>query len=445
MPPDEDDQTDATLSKRLAFLRDQDWRRLQLLLIEAGILERRCDGTMHVHVERTVAVLALTAFHDVMKVEALLPRVDAAVAPGGYNGFKVGDTINDHDVALGYVLTYHGNALPSFASLPPAQQKSVRFTQSKMSFNHGWLVQAEAPPKALFGTFKSVIAAGGAAAADVAFYFVHWLTDLAGAEPTPWEGSEKFVLKFPHAVLGSFIKSFSVVNELAHRSETEVFESYLESAWASLPAPLGSTNTPTGEDAIALMRLVVQAQTAEKQRAVVEAFRRLHDDDRRILAEEMARTGATDQEYARSKARKKGGPAILVYYSPAFVRSLSPRDADEALRLLAEVYRRSRILWPLMPASENGSDGSSSSSSSSTVMVRIDQIKELRLDEVQNVYGCGESWLLAKKNDLEAVVERHPLDHMSELLKTGVQKSPLREPGGCSLAVCIHAVHIRHE
>lgn len=37
---------------------------------------------------------------------------------------------------------------------------------------------------------------------------MHWLTDLAGAVPTPLEGSEKFVLQFPRPVLGSFIKSF---------------------------------------------------------------------------------------------------------------------------------------------------------------------------------------------------------------------------------------------
>ena len=103
--------------------------------------------------------------------------------------------INDHDLALGYVLEFFSDSLPSFAALPEAQKKSVRFTQSKMSFNHGWLVQAEAPPMALFGKFKEVILKESVRDADVAFYFVHWLTDLAGAEPTPLEGSEKFVLK----------------------------------------------------------------------------------------------------------------------------------------------------------------------------------------------------------------------------------------------------------
>ena len=39
--------------------------------------------------------------HDIMKVEALLPKVDAKHGP--YEGFKEGVVINDHDVALGYV------------------------------------------------------------------------------------------------------------------------------------------------------------------------------------------------------------------------------------------------------------------------------------------------------------------------------------------------------
>ena len=163
-----------------------------------------------------MALLALTAIHDVMKVEALLPRVTAE--HHDYNGFKAGDVINDHDIALGYVLEFFSDSLPSFSALPADQQRSVRFTQGKMAFNHGWLVQAEAPPSALFSKFKSIIEAGGAEPADVAFYFAHWLTDLAGAVPTPLEGSEKFVLQFPLPVLASFIRSFGVINELAAKS-----------------------------------------------------------------------------------------------------------------------------------------------------------------------------------------------------------------------------------
>ena len=176
------------------------------------------EGGVAVNAERTMAMISLTVIHDVMKVEAILPLVSAEHAP--YQGFKEDDRINDHDQALGYVLDYYSAHLPSFEILSSHDQRTVRFTQSKMGFNHGWLVQGEAPPSPLFAKFKEVMLTEHVAPADVAFYFVHWLTDLAGAEPSPLGGAEKFVLKFPHAVLDSFIRSFAVLNELAVQSET---------------------------------------------------------------------------------------------------------------------------------------------------------------------------------------------------------------------------------
>ena len=98
------------------------------------------------------------------------------------------------------------------------------------------------------------------------------------------------MLKFPHPVLGSFIGSFGVINELAVHSETAVFEAYLVNCWQSirphvtlagdLPAGLGGGGgVPVGDAAIALMRLAVQAQVADKQQALVDAFGRLSRDD----------------------------------------------------------------------------------------------------------------------------------------------------------------------
>eukprot|EP00429_Kryptoperidinium_foliaceum_P024325 CAMPEP_0176149674 /NCGR_PEP_ID=MMETSP0120_2-20121206/76378_1 /TAXON_ID=160619 /ORGANISM="Kryptoperidinium foliaceum, Strain CCMP 1326" /LENGTH=52 /DNA_ID=CAMNT_0017486489 /DNA_START=8 /DNA_END=163 /DNA_ORIENTATION=+ len=49
----------------------------------------------------------------------------------------------------------------------------------------GWLVQAEAPPGALLSTLRARVLAGKASQQDLAFYFVHWFTDFAGAVPTP--------------------------------------------------------------------------------------------------------------------------------------------------------------------------------------------------------------------------------------------------------------------
>ena len=160
-----------------------------------------------------------------MKVQALLPVVTAEHAP--YENFKAGDVINDHDIALAYVLDHCPEVLPSCAAQSADDQRTIRFTQSKMGFNHGWLVQGEAPPSPLFAKFKEVMMSESVQPTDVAFYFVHWLTDLAGAEPSPLGGAEKFVLKFPHAVLDSFIRSFAVLNELAVKNEMQVMEEYL--------------------------------------------------------------------------------------------------------------------------------------------------------------------------------------------------------------------------
>ena len=206
--------------KRLRFKQTIAWGQLHRLMVDDGLLVANADGSCTVAVERAAAMLCLTAIHDIMKLEALLPVVCKEHAP--YRGRAAGERIVDHDEALGYVLDHDGAALPCFSALSAAQQKPIRFTQSKMGFNHGWLVQAEAPPGALFSKFKECIETDDVHAEDIAFYFVHWLTDLAGAEATPLHGAEKFVVKFPHSVLASFIRSFSIVQRLAHTTESEL-------------------------------------------------------------------------------------------------------------------------------------------------------------------------------------------------------------------------------
>ena len=69
----------------------------------------------------------------------MLPCVAAEHAP--FKGFAAGDVINDHDLALFYVLEHYGALLPSFVSLPAEQQRSVAFTQCNMSFNQKWLLR----------------------------------------------------------------------------------------------------------------------------------------------------------------------------------------------------------------------------------------------------------------------------------------------------------------
>merc|ERR1719436_856017 len=112
--------------------------------------------------DRTLAMLVLTAIHDIMKTVQLLPTVSRKHVNGSFRGYKVGEVINDHDAALAYVLEFCPSALPSFAALPKEQQESVKFTQSQMEYNMGWLVQAEAPAGALFKKFKEIVSGGHA-------------------------------------------------------------------------------------------------------------------------------------------------------------------------------------------------------------------------------------------------------------------------------------------
>ena len=64
----------------------------------------------------------------------------------------------------------------------------------------------------------------------------------------------------------------------------------------------------------------LQVQSDSAGRQVLDAFSLLSEEDQRVLAFEMALTGLAGQTYAHGSAAV-GGPAFLVYYSPAFLRS----------------------------------------------------------------------------------------------------------------------------
>ncbi|CAK9001114.1 unnamed protein product [Durusdinium trenchii] len=261
----------AEYKKRKLFYEKTDWAAIEALFVlgpsasvGAGLLHKA--GGAH-DIDRTLAMLVLMTIHDVMKLDILRPTVGC----GEFSGYRNGEPIGDHDLALSYVpwpgdvLDRCPQALPSFAGLAPAMQESIKFTHCKLDYNMGWLVQAEAPPGALFKAFRQVVLAGAASdrksASDIAFYFVHWFSDLAGAEAFPLQGCEKFVLKFPLHVLSSFIDSFAVVWNLGPKTETEVFEDYLVWRWNHMSTKMGTT--PSGTGAIAKMRLVGVAQSGQ--------------------------------------------------------------------------------------------------------------------------------------------------------------------------------------
>jgi len=336
------------------------------------------------------AFLVLTAVHDVMKNPLLLPTVQRKHAP--YHGISEGSKICDHDLALTYIMEHFSGLLPSFHGLEPSKRAPVFFSQGKMGFNNGWLVQGEAPPGALFSTFKEMITLGGASEADISFYFAHWLTDLAGAEAfglRPWPGSEKFVLKFPMEVLLAFLDSFTYVDNLVENSEVQVMEEYLRDRWHTLGPP--AKVVPEG-CIIAAMRLALMAQGFEP--AAMDALRQLPASDRNVLAAELARTGLRQQfvgapAEVRSQPR---GPALLIYYAPGLIQKAGAPHVGEALQILAALCRAARRLFPLDAAPHLVER---------TVVVRIEAMKVLSPPEIR----AAGTWLLRATTAEYAVAE----------------------------------------
>jgi hypothetical protein len=395
--------------KRAIFHREGNWTHFRRLLLDAELIKEDKKGKVTIVEKRMAALLALTAIHDIMKIAEVLPTVQAAHSP--YQGYKTDDRIGDHDHALGYIMEHYPEMLPSYRALGKDEKRAVLFTQANLSFNHGWFVQAEAPPGVMLSSFKKVIEKEKKTKLgrkDIALYFVHWLTDLAGAETTPLGGCEKFVIRFPLAVLNSFLRSFEFLQMIADNTETVVNEEYLKMRWnehTPWPGPI-----PTGEDSIAKMRLLCMAQMNAE--AFVRDFDELREDDRETLAVEMSRTGCEGQHYSAdlvpAEVRDQPvGPTFLVYYGPAFVQNLGSDSPVRKLSVLAEIYRCARELWPASPESVT-----------KNVIIRVDTIKGLSTTDLITAKEEGSVWLLVKHNDTEAFVEKSTVKKMNKRMAT---------------------------
>eukprot|EP00928_Gymnodinium_smaydae_P019409 TRINITY_DN17441_c0_g2_i1.p1 TRINITY_DN17441_c0_g2~~TRINITY_DN17441_c0_g2_i1.p1 ORF type:complete len:776 (-),score=98.26 TRINITY_DN17441_c0_g2_i1:234-2342(-) len=404
---EEDDDTNKALladeRKRIAFFESMDWGMFSNLLKQSGC---------HNSADRKKGLICLTAFHDIMKVKELLPVVQPEHAP--YLGYASGVVIHDHDIALAYILEHYPTLLPSYGDLDQKVQKTLAFTQTKMNFNHGWFVQAEAPPGAMLSSFKAALASG-VTSEDVAFHFVHWFTDLAGACGTPFGGAEKFVLKFPQSVLAAFLWSIPFLGKLTTQTETQIVENYLKCRWRSI---CPDEPFPEGPESIALARLLIMTQSDDR---VLQSFRMLPVRLQSILAREMSRTGVEGQTFKfKGSERSRGGPAFLVYYGPALLQKNANGELQKAMALMAEVYRCARILWPLI----EGQEGSS-------VIIQIGKLKEELVEViVEKSNACTEkSWVMTRHHDLEGSVALLSFEDIEQLRKEGTAHQSLEVNG----------------
>jgi hypothetical protein len=394
--------------KRDSFMTTMNWAMFQDLVKRAG-----CAKGVPGSEDRITALLALTAFHDIMKLTGLQPIVQLEHAP--YYGYEAGVRILDHDLALSYVLEFFPDLLPSYAGLDERQRRAVLFTQGKMQFNHGWFVQAEAPPGGMLKKFKEILQGNNhqhevlklAQQQDIDLYFLHWITDLAGAEATPLGGAEKLVLKFPHTVLTSFLWSMPYLSRLADISETELVEQYLEARWKVL---MESEDCPTDSSSIAVMRLVVMAQAPDAHR-VEDAFHALPFADQMCLQTELARTGCAEQTFERFASG--GGPAFLIYYSPALMQrnNDSPGGLEAAMHMLCVVLRGARALWPLKAEAQDNS-----------VIIMIDELKTKSIERiVQNDGDHRNVWVLMRVNSNEGVVYLRRTSDLNGMFMSDIQ------------------------
>ncbi|CAE7366822.1 unnamed protein product [Symbiodinium natans] len=384
---------------RVFYGDDTIWNHFHDLMLDAGILVQTKGSKLEVDCETILALLVLTALHDVMKVSLLLPVVAKADAP--YRGYGESEVVADHDMAIFYLIERYPQLLPSLSSLKPDLQSSVRMVLSGLAFNNGWFVQAEAPPGAVLRGIKAAITSQNKSdrqlsKRDLSLYFVHWLTDLAGAEPSPLLGCLKLTSQLPLPVLKSFMESVKYIQQLADRTETEVMESYLKDRWRNAQPPVGPL--PAGPEALVKTRLLCMAQGMATQ--VLEAFDKLSDSDKEVLSVEMARTGTENQSFSEgfvpaSVRDRLAGPAFLVYYGPAFLQRMNNDSPVRRLEILAEIYRRARKLWP-----------AASDQAGNFVTLRIDAIT------IQGKWSSRDPELLLLRmcSNKQAVLERKPGD-----------------------------------
>ncbi len=172
--------------------------------------------------ERVVALCVLIVISGVLKITALQPSVQPEHV--AFQGFQTNELISDPRAALSYILERYPSCFPSYQQLLPQSQRAIRFVHARTELNPGWLVQAEAPPAALFSRFKAAILREGGMGADISLYFVHWLAELGATRARPLRGSETFIFRFPQHVLERFIFSFQFVGDLATQTETRVNE-----------------------------------------------------------------------------------------------------------------------------------------------------------------------------------------------------------------------------
>ncbi|CAE7947164.1 MAP3K3 [Symbiodinium sp. KB8] len=351
---------EAEFRKRKAFYDNTNWFAMEELLVGAGLLNQ---DRITYDVDRALTMLVLMSIHDIMKLDLLRP-----IATEDFRGYEAGDPISDHDVALSYVLERYPKALPSFAGLSHEQQSSIKFAHCKLEYNMGWLVQAEAPPGALFSSFREVVLSGEAKGSQEVVKQCSGMQRFHRLSP-----SDLTVLSSELALTGTALCAHLVlyISEVPHgehhgvqRSSKFVFVDAFDvrcaAGWIEFSFFVGWW-----------------------LRRIFTAY-----GGRFFLPERIWHLMLV----CLAKSR---------YYAPALMQKAGRTAPFQAMHILAEVFRKARALWPL-----------SSADADKTVVVRIDVLKDL---EASAIVGTEGIFVLSKNSARDGQVRTMSPEELSRL------------------------------
>jgi hypothetical protein len=196
------------------------------------------------------------------------------------------------------------------------------------------------------------------------------------------------------------------LSHLVNFTETQTLEKYLQARWRD---QFPGKPVPADRASVARMRLAVMAQHDYQ---VIEAFEALPSGEQLVLQEELALTGKVGQTFEGSPVH--GGPAFLIYYSPAFLQQHAACHADciLALHALSRVFISARYMWPWNVDKQG-----------TTVTIQVGDLRDKSLEEVMGT-KVGDSfdshhrpvWVLERLNDSEGELKLRPSADVNVLI-----------------------------
>ena len=118
----------------------------------------------------------------------------------------------------------------------------------------------------------------------------------------------------------------------------------------------------------------------------------------------------TDRALAADGVRHNGQRAV-------FVKIAAHENGVIALRMLAEIYRAARVLWP-----------ASAEAAGSSVTIHIGKLRGLKVvdDIATSSYVNGQQWVLVRSSEQEGVVQLDDCEAVLDMVRQGTALTALR-------------------